>query len=288
MRNAHFGFGFVIHFYGGRRLHNLYIWLLILLTKYKMPNQVLSIEPQNELKFKVDFSGLFELGYTTYMRLTNPSEHTVLFKIKTTAPKKYCVRPNSGVLEPNSKVDIAITPQPVHVDPNEKHKHKFMVQSVIAPEGKTNIDQVWKEISPDQLMDYKLKCVFETPRGANLNDAGDNVAQNEINKKRVAVTTAEDTKSLTKTTFPKSENLESDLQKATNEVIHLREEESKLRHENLRLKEELLRLHQSGGEARARPHSYGPEKTEQVSLMPWIATAIAMALLGIVIGKFLM
>lgn len=29
-------------------------------------------------------------------------------------------------------------------------------------------------------------------------DAGDNVAQNEINKKRVAVTTAEDNKSLTK------------------------------------------------------------------------------------------
>lgn len=27
----------------------------------------------------------------------------------------------------------------------------------------------WKEISQDQLMDYKLKCVFETPRGTNLN-----------------------------------------------------------------------------------------------------------------------
>uniref|UniRef100_A0A1E1VZH1 MSP domain-containing protein n=1 Tax=Pectinophora gossypiella TaxID=13191 RepID=A0A1E1VZH1_PECGO len=161
-----------------------------------MPNQVLTIEPQNELKFKVDSSGLFEQGYTTYLRLINPSTDTVLFKIKTTAPKKYCVRPNSGILEPNSKVDIAITPQPVYVDPNEKHKHKFMVQSVIAPEGKTNIDQVWKEISPDQLMDYKLKCVFETPRGTNLNDAGDNVAQNEVTKKRVAV--AEDTKSSTK------------------------------------------------------------------------------------------
>lgn len=27
----------------------------------------------------------------------------------------------------------------------------------------------WKDINPDQLMDYKLKCVFETPRGTNLN-----------------------------------------------------------------------------------------------------------------------
>ena len=37
---------------------------------------------------------------------------------------------------------FSVTPQPVYVDPNEKHKHKFMVQSVVAPEGKTNIDQV--------------------------------------------------------------------------------------------------------------------------------------------------
>ncbi|KAG6446489.1 hypothetical protein O3G_MSEX004489 [Manduca sexta] len=231
-----------------------------------MPNQVLTIEPQNELKFKVDFSGLFEQGCTTYMRLTNPSNDTVLFKIKTTAPKKYCVRPNSGVIEPNSKVEIAITPQPVYVDPNEKHKHKFMVQSVIAPEGKTNIDQVWKEISPDQLMDYKLKCVFETPRGTNLNDAGDTAAQNEVTKKRVAV--ADEAKSSTKEavesliqneakrkddnhttgslsaktaiTLTKSENVETDLQKAALEVILLREEESKLRHENLQLKVSLF------------------------------------------------
>ncbi|CAH0578131.1 unnamed protein product [Chrysodeixis includens] len=278
-----------------------------------MPNQVLTIEPQNELKFKVDYSGLFEHGCTTYMALTNPSNDLVLYKIKTTAPKKYCVRPNSGVLEPYSKVEIAITPQPVYVDPNEKHKHKFMVQSVIAPEGKINIDQVWKEISPDQLMDYKLKCVFESPRGTNLNDAGDNVGQNEVAKKRVAV--ADEAKSSTKDavegliqneakrkdddnssgakptlTFPKSENAETDLQKATLEVILLREEESKIRHEILQLKEELLRLRQAaGGDGRvARPHSYGPEKSAQIALMPWVLTAVGMALLGIIIGKFLM
>ncbi|XP_068618079.1 vesicle-associated membrane protein-associated protein B/C isoform X2 [Battus philenor] len=272
-----------------------------------MPNQVLTIEPQNELKFK----GLFEQGFTTYMRLTNPTTDTVLFKIKTTAPKKYCVRPNSGVLEPNSKVEIAITPQPVYLDPNEKHKHKFMVQSVVAPEGKSNIDQVWKEISNDQLMDYKLKCVFETPRVPNLNDAGDNAAQNELSKKRVAAAesstkdpvdsptqseakrrevdhAAANLNAQTTLAFPKADNVETDLQKATSEVILLREEESKLRHENLQLKEELLRLHQSVGEGRGRRHSYGPEKNAQGALAPWIAIAVGMAFLGIIIGKFLM
>lgn len=39
-----------------------------------------------------------------------------------------------------------------------------MVQTVYAPDsGEINFDQLWKEISPDQLMDSKLKCVFEWP-----------------------------------------------------------------------------------------------------------------------------
>ncbi|XP_047524481.1 vesicle-associated membrane protein-associated protein B-like isoform X4 [Pieris napi] len=278
-----------------------------------MPNQVLIIEPQNELKFK----GLFDQGHTTHMKLTNPTSNIVLFKIKTTAPKKYYVRPNSGVLEPNAKVDIAITPQHFYVDPNETHKHKFMVQSVIAPDNKTNIDQVWKETLPSQLMDYKLRCVFVSPREGNTNDAGDTAAQNEVTKKLVAVAeegkppapqtvskeelvsvsksmkanvmeeVADDSNSIT--AFSKSENVENDMQKVTSEVIHLREEESKLRHENLRLKEELLRLHQQvGGEHTAqRGHSYSPDRKEQLSV-PWLGITLAMALLGIIIGKFFM
>lgn len=41
------------------------------------------------------------------MKLTNPSTHKVYFKIKTTAPKRYCVRPNSGALKPKEKTEIA-------------------------------------------------------------------------------------------------------------------------------------------------------------------------------------
>lgn len=40
------------------------------------------------------------------MRLTNPTDKTILFKIKTTAPKKYCVRPNCGTLEPEATVEV--------------------------------------------------------------------------------------------------------------------------------------------------------------------------------------
>lgn len=51
--------------------------------------------------------GPFNVPVTSFMKLTNPSDKRVMFKIKTTAPKKYCVRPNSGILEPRSATDIA-------------------------------------------------------------------------------------------------------------------------------------------------------------------------------------
>lgn len=41
------------------------------------------------------------------MRLSNPTDKTILFKIKTTAPKKYCVRPNCGHLYPSDSIEIA-------------------------------------------------------------------------------------------------------------------------------------------------------------------------------------
>ena len=43
---------------------------------------------------------------TANLKLTNPTTHTVIFKIKTTAPKHYCVQPNSGVLFPDKDTNI--------------------------------------------------------------------------------------------------------------------------------------------------------------------------------------
>ncbi|KAG6441416.1 hypothetical protein O3G_MSEX001816 [Manduca sexta] len=274
-----------------------------------MRKQVLTIEPQNELQFNT----LYEQDYTSYIRLTNPTNDRVIFKIKTTAPKYYCVRPTCGELEPKSKVEVAVTLQQVYIDPCENYKHKFMVQSVIAPDSKTHMYEVWKEVSPDQVMEYKLKCVFETPRGpyAIEND----FTENEVTEERVAVTdkskttakTEEDlvqneekrkddkhrTGTLSAKTakyLSKSENSKSDPPNTITETILASEEESKLRHENLQLKRELDRLRQSasGVDRVSRAHSYGPEKNAQVALLTWLGTAVGMAIIGIIIGKFVM
>ena len=53
--------------------------------------------------------------------------------------------------------------QPFDYDPNEKSKHKFMVQSMFAPTDTSDMEAVWKEAKPEDLMDSKLRCVFELP-----------------------------------------------------------------------------------------------------------------------------
>ena len=53
--------------------------------------------------------GPFHQAVSSTMTLTNPSERKVCFKIKTTAPKRYCVKPNSGVIDPREEIKIAGT-----------------------------------------------------------------------------------------------------------------------------------------------------------------------------------
>ena len=51
--------------------------------------------------------GPFSDVVTSYLKLTNPSDKQVCFKVKTTAPKQYCVRPNSGLIPPSGNVSVA-------------------------------------------------------------------------------------------------------------------------------------------------------------------------------------
>lgn len=46
------------------------------------------------------------------LTLSNPTDQRVAFKVKTTAPKKYCVKPSNGFVEPNSTRDVQVVMQP--------------------------------------------------------------------------------------------------------------------------------------------------------------------------------
>ncbi|EDL09982.1 mCG56291 [Mus musculus] len=123
------------------------------------PQQVLVLDPPTDLKFKGPFTGLL----TAHLKLRNPSARKVCFKVKSTSPRRYCVRPNNGVIDPGCTVTVAATMQPSCCGPSKEVKHKFMVQTVFAPPDISDLEAVWREAHPGELMDSKLRCVFEPP-----------------------------------------------------------------------------------------------------------------------------
>jgi len=241
-------------------------------------NQILIIEPPNELAFY----GPFTSAVTSSMKLKNPSDRKVCFKIKTTAPKKYCVKPNSGVVDPSSEVQIAVSLQPFEYDPLEKNKHKFMVQSMFAPEGEIDQDKLWKEADQMDIMDSKLKCVFMMPN-SETNNSGDIKLEGKMEASRPVLAQA---------ALPKGGDPEQ-LNAAVVEIKRMNEAMSQLRQENLLLKEETMRLKRIAA-ASEKPDSSSYSSTtvtavgatgEGISTL-YIYAALIILIVGMILGKF--
>ena len=56
--------------------------------------------------FGLYFTGPFVAPVNQALRLTNRSDKRVGFKVKTTAPTRYCVRPNAGLLDPSESASV--------------------------------------------------------------------------------------------------------------------------------------------------------------------------------------
>ncbi|VDP45917.1 unnamed protein product [Soboliphyme baturini] len=128
------------------------------MTKFE---QVLRMEPSVDLVFKGPFTDVV----TNNLTLTNLTDREVAFKVKTTAPKQYCVRPNSGRIAAHSTVTVAVMLQPFDYVSEDKlaHKHKFMVQAAFVPPEIVSLDEFWKTATSNQLMDSRLRVIFDMP-----------------------------------------------------------------------------------------------------------------------------
>ncbi|XP_015117108.1 vesicle-associated membrane protein-associated protein B/C [Diachasma alloeum] len=252
------------------------------------PEQILTIEPQGELRFRGPFTGS---PVTSYIKLINPSNQKVYFKIKTTAPKRYCVRPNSGILKAKEVTEIAVCLQPHEFVASEKNKHKFMVQTVVAPEGDTDdfVNDVWKDVDPNQIMDYKLKCVFENPvsnaapanASATASSARPDSGVTDGKNKTSGDTAKSSSKSMDET---KEELLE-----AEQEIIQLRVAESNLRQECLQLKEEVLKyrntLEKGANVTSGRLTSGHLERSNPP--LPLTSTTVIISVVMVIVGYLL-
>lgn len=242
-----------------------------------MAKQVLRLEPDNELRFKGPFTDVV----TSELKLVNPSEQKVCFKVKTTAPKRYCVRPNSGIIEPSQSVNVSVMLQPFDYDPQEKNKHKFMVQTMFAPDGPIESqEQLWKDAKPEMLMDSKLKCVFDMP--------SDNIQPKEEPEKIKPVRQAP-VESPIKSSPESSDGgrrSESDRQRLQAEVERLQDENKVLKENEVRLRKTALQ-----DTVASTPTAIPETKQDlvsQITAFPNIAIIIAALIIGIILGKILL
>ncbi|KHG16837.1 Vesicle-associated 2-2 -like protein [Gossypium arboreum] len=132
-----------------------------------MTSELLEIHPL-ELKFT------FELKKQSscLIQLTNKTDQYVAFKVKTTSPKKYCVRPNTGIVKPKSTYDFTVTMQAQRVAPPDLIcKDKFLIQSTVIPFGtaEENItSDIFSKESGKHIEEKKLKVYLSPPNSPVL------------------------------------------------------------------------------------------------------------------------
>ena len=133
----------------------------------------ITISPSENL----EFSGPFDAIVKQTLEITNHTSGKVAFKVKTTAPKAYCVRPNSGLINPNASIFVSVLLQPIAGEVDTKAKDKFLVQVIKVEEGQ-DVDGLWtkaealKKQDPKGIFflilgtiitELKLKCLLLEP-----------------------------------------------------------------------------------------------------------------------------
>ncbi|KAJ0446292.1 putative major sperm protein (MSP) [Helianthus annuus] len=101
---------------------------------------------------------------TSSVHLSNISDEYVAFKVKTTSPKRFCVRPNSGIISPKSACDFTVTMQGLRSPPSEVEcKDKFLIQSTVVDAATKEEDvtlELFSKRSGKYVEEKKLRVVL--------------------------------------------------------------------------------------------------------------------------------
>ncbi|KAK2717549.1 hypothetical protein QYM36_006362 [Artemia franciscana] len=220
------------------------------------------------------------------MSLTNRTDKRVCFKVKTTAPKKYCVKPTTGILEANSTVYILVNLQPFDVnDPLETVKHKFQIQSAVVPEEFTNLDNVWKELAPEEIQDWKLKCFLDIP--TQLKE----IAEKKVSEQGTSAERLDATPPKIKNEAdsgepspPIEQRLVEAERRAAEELKRLREEISRVTQENVKMREECSKLKRSAAIGESKADNFARIHTQPIAQPMTYTTLIFFVLIAVFFG----
>lgn len=129
-----------------------------------MDPKVLKISPADLV-----FLPPFTKPINNSIKLTNTSSEALSYKVKTTAPKRYCVKPNTGTILPNESVEVTITLNFTKDPPaNPKIADKFQIQSIPVTDTTADLKTLWSRVPKDQVLKYKLRCYLSAKDTAEV------------------------------------------------------------------------------------------------------------------------
>ncbi|KAF4451582.1 vesicle-associated membrane protein-associated protein B [Fusarium austroafricanum] len=111
--------------------------------------------------FELSFRRPFTTEVSQTLTLKNPNPTPVAFKVKTTAPKQYCVRPNAGRIEAGQSFDVSVLLQAMKQDPapDARCRDKFLVQSapITADKEFASVANVLETTDKAHLVERKIR-----------------------------------------------------------------------------------------------------------------------------------
>ncbi|XP_061164745.1 motile sperm domain-containing protein 2-like [Saccostrea echinata] len=126
--------------------------------------RLLTISPAEELKFITDDGGKDTIC------LKNTLPYSIAYKVKTTSPEKYKVRPSSGIVKPG-------TTEKINVHLHQEHhqgvdKDKFLIMAVeLNGDPPDNLSDYWRTVPKENIMEHRLRCVQIRQSDSNTSDS---------------------------------------------------------------------------------------------------------------------
>ena len=99
--------------------------------------------------------------------LKNTTKEKQAFKVKTTAPKKYCVKPNTGIVEPGASLTVTVMMHAHREVPAdfESCKDKFLVQATPSG-GSTDMAELFAR-GNENIKETKLRVAYVRSKTAS-------------------------------------------------------------------------------------------------------------------------
>jgi len=109
-----------------------------------------SLNPSNAIGFNRPLTALVKRTLT----ITNDNAQPAAFKLKTTSPELYRVRPNLGRIEPGKSIDVSVILRPMKEEPPPSAvcKDKFLIQSTLisAEQESISLRDIWSVSREDE------------------------------------------------------------------------------------------------------------------------------------------